>query len=172
MKKNNVVFLCKSAIVIALYVVLTLIIPAFSYGPLQFRIGELLILLVFYNRKYAIPLIMACLFTNIFSPFPLDILFGTLGTIFAVLLMFIFKKNIWLSSLMPTITNALFVTIAIILSSKELEWSFLGFLSIAWTIALSEFIIITLIGVPLFLLLRKQPKISKLLEINDVEVID
>ena len=42
-------FLVKSAVVAALYAVLTLLLPVASYGPIQFRFSEILVLLVFYN---------------------------------------------------------------------------------------------------------------------------
>ena len=44
--KNNVRFLCESAIVAALYAVLTWVLAPISYGPIQFRIAEILVLLV------------------------------------------------------------------------------------------------------------------------------
>ena len=40
-------FLVKSAGVAALYAVLTLLLPVASYGPIQFRFSEILVLLAF-----------------------------------------------------------------------------------------------------------------------------
>lgn len=58
MKKNNIKFIAESAIIAALYVALTWIFSPISYGPIQFRISEILVLLVVLNPKYALSLIL------------------------------------------------------------------------------------------------------------------
>jgi uncharacterized membrane protein len=164
--KNNLKILCNCSVLVALYVVLTVLLEPLSFGAIQFRIGELLILFCFYNKKYAIPLVVACLIANLFSPMPLDVLFGTLGTLLAVILI-MFTKNVWLSAIWPCITNGIFVTIEIMIMSN-IGFSIGAFFGIAWTIALSELVIVLGIGVPLFKLLRRNPKISKLLLIDNI----
>ena len=45
-------FLVKSAVVAALYAVITLMLPSLAYGPIQLRLSEIMVLLVFYNRRF------------------------------------------------------------------------------------------------------------------------
>ncbi|MFV0556964.1 MAG: QueT transporter family protein [Lactovum sp.] len=58
------------ALVAALYVVLTVTPPlnAISYGPLQFRISEMLNLLIFFNRRYIYAVTMGVVIANLFNP--------------------------------------------------------------------------------------------------------
>ena len=46
MKNNNIKLIAESAIIAALYAALTWIFAPISYGPIQFRISEILVLLV------------------------------------------------------------------------------------------------------------------------------
>ena len=52
--KNNLDtnYLVKSAVVAALYAVLTIMLPMASYGPIQLRFSEIMVLLVFYNKRF------------------------------------------------------------------------------------------------------------------------
>ena len=108
--KNNVRFLCESAIVAALYAVLTWILAPISYGPIQFRIAEILVLLVFFNPKYIYSIIIGCFIANTTSSLGwYDMVFGTLATTLAVLPM-IKTKRISVAALYPVISNALIVS--------------------------------------------------------------
>ena len=74
------------AIVASIYVVLTIVIQPLAYGELQFRLSEVLMLMVFFNKKYATSMIIGCLIANLWSPYLLwDMMFGTLATALACL---------------------------------------------------------------------------------------
>ena len=45
-------FLVKSAAIAALYAIITLMFPSLAYGPIQLRFSEILVLLVFYNKRF------------------------------------------------------------------------------------------------------------------------
>ena len=136
------------ALVAAVYVVLTLVIGSLGYGPIQFRLSEALVLLAFYRKDYSVALIVGCFIANLFSPYGLyDIIFGTLGTAVAVLPMY-YMKNIYLASLLPVVSNGLIVGFELYLCGEPL-WFSMG------TVALSEIIIVCIIGVVLFKLLEK-----------------
>ena len=65
MKKSiDIKFIAESAIIAALYAALTWLFAPISYGPVQFRISEVLVLLVVLNPKYAISLIIGCFVAN------------------------------------------------------------------------------------------------------------
>lgn len=145
---NNNVFntqnLVRLALVAALYAGLTLAVPGLSFGPIQFRLSELLVLLCFYRRDYSISLILGCFIANCFSPMALmDMIFGTLATAIAVIPMFS-VKNIWLASLLPVISNAVIIGIELYIAFGEPLWA--GILSVG----LGELVVITAVGCPLF----------------------
>lgn len=149
MKKstNN---LTRLALVAAIYVVLTLAIPAISYGPVQFRVSEILTLLCFYNPYYIPALTIGVFISNIFSSLGMiDLVFGTAHTLIAVVIMSK-TKNIWLASLMPALFSFIIGAQIVIVSPEPLS-----FFAITASIMVSEFIIVSLIGVPSFKLLEK-----------------
>ena len=96
-------FLVKSAGVAALYAVLTLLLPVASYGPIQFRFSEILVLLVFYNKRFIPGLVLGCALANMFSPMMLfDVIFGTLSSYIAFKLMQR-AKNLYIASIFPVL---------------------------------------------------------------------
>ena len=136
--------LARLAVVAALYAALTLALPGISFGLVQFRFSEILVLLCFYRRDYSAALIVGCFIANCFSPMALmDMLFGTLATAIAVLPMYS-VKNIWLASLLPVISNAVIIAIELFIAFDQPVW--LGML----TVGLGELVVITIVGCPLF----------------------
>lgn len=143
-------FLVKSAAVAALYAVLTLLLPVASYGPIQFRFSEILVLLVFYNKRFIPGLVLGCAIANLFSPMMLfDVAFGTLSSYIAFRLMQK-AKNLYLASIFPVL---LVIVPAIgtwlILANNEV------LLIMIMQFMLSEFIMVSIIGVMIFKILEK-----------------
>lgn len=143
-------YLVKSAVVAALYAVLTLLLPVASYGPIQFRFSEILVLLVFYNKRFIPGLILGCAIANLFSPMMLfDVAFGTLSSYIAFRLMQK-AKNLYLASIFPVL---LVIVPAIgtwlILANNEV------LLIMVMQFMLSEFIMVSIIGVMIFKILEK-----------------
>lgn len=141
--------LTRGALVAALYVVLTLIVPGVSYGPIQFRFSEVLTLLSYFNPTYIPALTLGCFISNIWSPFKLDMIFGTLHTFISVYAMSK-SKNIYIASLMPALFSFI-IGFEIVTFSPEV----LSFLGITGSIMLSEFIIVSVIGIMVFKVLTK-----------------
>ena len=110
MKKIKLRDLLEIGIVASIYIALTLILYPLSYGTPQFRISECLVLLSFFNKKYGIGVTLGVLIANFFSPiFGLyDLLFGTLSTLLAVILMS-FTKKLFIASIMPVLTSVIVV---------------------------------------------------------------
>ena len=78
--QDQVLLLVKSSVVGAMYAAMTLFLP-FGYLGFQFRLAELLVLLVFIDKRYIYGLTLGCLVANLGSPLgPVDIIFGTLAT--------------------------------------------------------------------------------------------
>lgn len=143
-------FLVKSAAVAALYAVLTLLLPVASYGPIQFRFSEILVLLVFYNKRFIPGLVIGCAIANMFSPMMLfDVVFGTLSSYIAFKLMQR-AKNLFVASIFPVLLVSVpAIGTWLILASDEV------FLVLLMQFMLSEFVMVSIIGVILFKILEK-----------------
>lgn len=148
--------IAKLAAVAAVYVVLTYVLGFMSYGNIQFRVAEALMLLCFYRKDYGISMIIGCFVANIFSPMMLmDMIFGTLATALAVLLIYV-SPNLYIASLAPVLTNAVIVGIELTLSFKTPFW-----LNAA-EVAAGEFACVSVVGVILFKALEKNTKFMRL----------
>lgn len=147
---NDTNFLVKSAAVAALYAVLTLLLPVASYGPVQFRFSELLVLLVFYNKRFIPGLVLGCAIANLFSPMmAFDVIFGTLSSYIAFKLMQRTSK-LFIASLFPVLMVSVpAIGTWLILASNEV------FLILLMQFMLSEFVMVSIIGVILFKILEK-----------------
>lgn len=154
MKNDLTKRLTRTAIIAAIYAVVTIAIAPFAYGSIQFRISEVLVLLALFDPLYIGGLTLGCLISNILGPNGLmDIIFGTLATFISVYAIYftgkLIKNNkakLIISSLWPTIFNGLIIGWML----NKLYGLPLA-LSIG-EVALGEFVVITIIGVPLFLL--------------------
>ena len=142
--------LARYSIVAALYVVFTNLVPALSFGPLQFRLSEIMTLLAFVDPFYVGPLTLGCAIANIWSPMGIfDIIFGSLASFLALKSM-TKVKNLYLASLFPAIFSFI-VGLEIVILSKEP----INFLVITGQIMLSQFIIVSLLGVQIYKILMK-----------------
>lgn len=152
----TVLRIVKLAVIAALYVVLTVLLAPISFGPIQFRVSEILVLLCFFRRDYCISLILGCFISNLFSIELgyIDLIFGTLHTAISVILISFTKKNMFIASLWPTI----FMPII----AFEL-WYFLGYeFFITWlTLAISEFLVVSVLGFWIFFFIRKNETLVK-----------
>ena len=139
-----------ASIVGSIYVVLTLGFAPISFGPIQFRIAEILTVLPFLRASTAWGLFAGCLVANIIGGLgPWDIILGSLCTLIAA---YLTSKmpNIWLAPLPPIVVNAFGVS-----SYLHLIFGLPYFLSVSY-IGISETIICYVLGIPLLYFLKKQ----------------
>lgn len=160
---NTVKRLVRTAIIAALYVVLTLVLAPISYGNIQFRVSEIMVLLAFFDPFYIGGLTLGCFIANILGPNGVaDVIFGTLATfisVYAISLTRKFGKNnkasLIIASLWPTIFNGVIIgwmlnylyQLPLVLSIGE--------------VTIGEFVVVTIIGVPVIKLIEN--KYNKLL---------
>ncbi|GEN48382.1 QueT transporter family protein [Ligilactobacillus pobuzihii] len=79
---NKVSEITKTALIAALYVVLTVAFIPLSYGPVQFRLSEMLNNMAVFNKRYIWGVTLGCLIANLWSSMgPIDMIFGTLQTL-------------------------------------------------------------------------------------------
>lgn len=159
-KRSRIHQIIRLAIITALYVTLTIVLSFMSYGNIQFRIAEILILLCFFKKDYGIALILGCAIANFFSPLGIiDVIFGTLATAISVL--FVMKsKNLMIASLFPVIFNGIIVGL-------ELYYvlSFPLLLSMA-SVAIGEAVVVMVLGNLIFFKLKKNANFLELIEAN------
>ena len=106
--------IAENSIIAALYVVLTLLVPALSFGPIQCRFSEALVLLCFWRPDITIGLTIGCLISNGIGAalgvnFAIDMVFGTLATLISCLLISFFSKRLFIAWIWPVLFNAVIV---------------------------------------------------------------
>ena len=117
MKKNTTVFVTQSAVIAAIYIVLTLVSAVFGLdkGMIQLRISEAITFLPCYMFSAVPGLTLGCFFANLFcGSLPPDIIFGTVATLIGALGSYIIgRKNKYLSVIPPIISNSIIVPIVL-----------------------------------------------------------
>ena len=165
MNKLNIKDLVQIAIVAVLYVALTWALAPISYGSIQFRISEILMLLVLFKPSYAIGLILGCFISNTTSSLGwYDMVFGTLATIIALIPM-LKIKNIYVSAIFPVVSNAIIVAIELYFA-LGIEPIWLSML----TVGLGEAVVIYLLGIPFIMYLNKNDNLLANLELKKLEI--
>lgn len=151
--------LVRLALVAAVYAALTLALPGLSFGAVQFRFSEILVLLCFYRKDYSVALILGCFIANCFSPMALmDMIFGTLATAIAVIPMF-YIRNIWVASLLPVVSNGIIIAIELYVCYGNEPPVWFNMI----TVGAGELVVVTVIGCVLFKLVFERS--SKLMEV-------
>lgn len=176
MRNSPALKIARIAVVAALYVALSLAISPLTFGALQIRFSEMLVLMCVYNRDYCWSMILGCVIVNCFSPFGvLDVIFGTLGTVLSVFAIRLIKKQS-LAFIPPTIcTFTVAITIWLVgdLHSTVAAWNMpalagpLAFLLVYAVIAAGELIAVGFIGTPVFIMLSKRKDFLHLIGADD-----
>lgn len=149
-RRKTLKLLTINAAIAAIYFVLTVLLEPFSYGQIQFRISEILMVLVFISFKVSPGIVLGCFTANLFSPFGVwDIVFGTLATVVCLSLMFLLKKNIFLALLVPTIVGSVIVAVMLMFILG------LPFLATFVYVAIGEGAVLYLIAVPFYYAVQK-----------------
>lgn len=151
-----------AAVIGASYAALTIMLAPISYGPIQFRIAEALCILPFFFPFSVWGLFVGCILANLISAYgPIDVVFGSLATLFAGLCtMQIGKMNAAplfskiLACLPPVIFNGVIVG-AIIAYSAAVEKFWQSFIIFGLQVAVGELVVMYVIGLPLLIFLPK-----------------
>ena len=157
-QKSIVQDICINGIIAATYAALTIAISPLSYGPIQFRFSEIMVLLCFFNKKHSIGLTLGCLLANIFSPTAvLDVPFGTMATLIACIGI-MFSKQLAVAAIFPVISNAFIIA---------WELSFFGepFWMSALTVGLGE-LGVMIIAYIFFFFIRKSKSFMRVIHAN------
>ncbi len=147
MKKSNILFITRAALVAAFYVLLGMISNTLGLdsGTVQLRLSEALCVLPAVSGTYVLGVTIGCfLFNTLFTGSIIDMLFGTLATLIGALLATFFKKKKYLAFVPTVMSNALIIPLVICSTSMNGELSSLPFMVLS--IGFGEFLSCGVIG--------------------------
>jgi len=166
---SKILFLAHAAVIAALYTAITLApgISAISFGPFQFRVAEALTILPALTFAAVPGLAVGCMLANGFGLLlgmniagGWDVLIGSAATLLAALCSYALRnyrvKGLpMLAAIPPVLFNGLII-------GAELSYVLrIPFWITAGEVALGQFAVVFLLGVPLALLLKKTKIFSR-----------
>ena len=109
----TVVYLTQSAMIAAIYVVLTVFISAFNLasGVIQIRISEALTILPAFSNAAVPGLFVGCLISNLITGCaPFDVVFGSIATLLGAVGTYLLRdKSCFLAPIPPIVSNILII---------------------------------------------------------------
>lgn len=152
MKQRKTQFLTEAAIIAAIYTVLVFIFQSISYGPIQFRIAEVLTILPYFTPSAIPGVTIGCFLSAIFTGADvLDMIFGSLATLIAALLSYSLRRYKYLVPIPTIVVNALVIPWVLKAAYGEAQPIPLMMLSIG----ASEFIAVGILGMVLLFALER-----------------
>lgn len=152
---QSTIYLCRAAVIAALYVVLTLLSAALgiSSGVIQFRLSEALCVLPVFTSAAVPGLTVGCLIANLVTGAPVwDVVFGSLATLLGALGAYALRRWKFLSSLPTVLANAAIIPLVLIFAYDVPD----GWLFLVGTVSLGELVCCTGIGSVLVAALDKR----------------
>ena len=150
-----------AAVVAAVYAGLTMFLAPISYGPIQFRISEVLCILPFFFPASTWGLFVGCILANLLSAYGIiDVVFGSTATLLAALTTMMIGKRSHgklaaaLACLPPVIFNGILVGAAIAITTTDTMFV-QSFLINGLQVAASELAVMYVLAFPLALYLPK-----------------
>ncbi len=162
--------LCRSGVIAALYVALTVSFGSLSFfGGLQVRPSEGLCLLPLFYPEAVFALTAGCFISNLFSPFAVfDVTMGVAATLLAAICTRLIGKaiqnskktlplKIALGGLFPVLFNAAIVPLIVLLGGTGTGGiTAAAYFAVAWELGLGEAIWVYAVGTPLILFCNRQ----------------
>ena len=109
-RNTNILRITYGAVIAAIYVVLTVIFAPISFGPMQVRIAEMMMILPMFTPAAVPGLFIGCIIANMLGgAIALDVIFGSLATLIGAWGGYLLRRNRWLVPIPPIISNALIV---------------------------------------------------------------
>lgn len=172
MNKNRkrIMYIVFSGVIAALYVVLTLPMAQFAYGPIQFRLAEVLTVLPAFSFGGIPGITIGCFLANLLNPGnlgPIDIFGGTIATLIAGFLSRILgKKNKILGIIPPIVVNGVIVGayLPFLLAEPGSNVTIPMIAISMLSVAASEAVLLVVLGIPLILVINKTPKLKSMIE--------
>ena len=151
---KKIKFITQSAMIAALYVVLTYVFAPFSFGPVQVRLAEALTVLPVFTPAAIPGLFIGCILGNIVGgAIVWDIVFGSVATLIGAVLTYLLRKKIsYLAVLPPILSNTLIIPFILYYAYGFTESS-VPFMILA--VGAGEVLSCGVLGVLLYFALRK-----------------
>lgn len=111
-QRQKTTYIAQAAVIAAIYTVLTIIAAGFDLasGAIQVRFSEALTILPFFTPAAIPGLTVGCVISNIVTGCALpDIIFGSLATFLGAIGSYALRRNRWLCSVPPIVSNALII---------------------------------------------------------------
>lgn len=152
MQNKRVQFITQGAVIAALYLVMVLLFDTWSFGPIQFRIAEALVIMPYFTPAGIPGLFVGCLVANIIGGGMIwDIIFGSVATLIGAVGTYLVRKNKWLAPIPPILSNTIIIPFVL-----KYAYGYDGLLPyFMLTVGLSEVIVCGIIGMALLMLLSK-----------------
>ena len=113
MKDQKVKLVATAGVIAAVYVVLTVIFAAFSFGEVQVRVSEAMTILPYFTPAAIPGLFAGCILANFLGGgIPLDIAFGSIATLIGAVGTWLLcrqEKNKFLAPVPPILANTVIV---------------------------------------------------------------
>ncbi len=161
-KHDKLNYIIHSALIAAIYVGLTFLSNIFNlaYGPIQFRISEVLTILPTFTPAAIPGLTIGCFIANFASFNILDIIFGSFATLFAAILTYLLRnikfKNIpYLAFLPPILINAFIIGLEIAIFFLPEGFHLYGFLISAIQVGVGQTLVCYGLGIPFYIIVSK-----------------
>lgn len=155
MKNNLTKKIVISAVIASLYAAITFVLSPISYGLIQFRVSEIMVLLAFFNPMYIIGLTLGCFLANILGGLGVvDVVFGTFATFISVVFISYTGKRVkdvkiglLIGSIWPVVFNGLIIGWMLTAIYKVPVPMWLAMLQVGF----GEFMAVTIVGVPVII---------------------
>lgn len=160
-RKYPIRFISHAAIIAALYVVLTLIFQPISFGAIQFRISEALMLLPVLYVEAVPGLFVGCLIANLIGGgIWFDVILGSIASLLAAYFARKLRNQPLWAAAMPVIFNGLIVGPVVYFGYVKAPGAAMNFGVLLFnmaTVALGELVVCYILGLLLLRALRKLP---------------
>ena len=143
-------FVTRAALIAAAYFALATALQPVSFGPVQFRLSEALVLLPVFMPEAVIGVTIGCFVSNFLYSTVYDVIFGTVATLVAAVLTYLLRRTKFLYALPPLFLNAFLIPLIWIVDGSDAAY-FVNF----GLILASETIVVCLIGLPFTVILRR-----------------
>jgi len=165
MSRANIRKIVFAGVLAALYAALTVSLSPISYGNFQFRAAEALMVLPFFFPFSVWGLFIGCILANIISPYPLDIVVGSLASLIAGFCTMqigkMGKNSVSVKALAcfpPVIINAIFIGLLIafyMVGFSDLPTFFATAFVSGIQVGFGQLVVLYVIGLPLLIYLPK-----------------
>ncbi len=151
--------LIKQSMIATIYVILVYTLSFASFGVVQFRVAEVLMVLVLFDKKSIIGVTIGCFVANLLGgAIIIDVIFGTLATAIAGYLMVLTRKKVGIALIWPAVVNGIIV--GLILTYGYLLAPI--YISIP-SVFFGEAVVLYALGLPVYLAIKESSSLSDFL---------